>query len=221
MEHTAVREMQYKISEMTKFINVEAHVLRYWEEELQLPIKRNELGHRYYTEEDRELFLKVKQLKEKGVQLKGIRTMLDLYEDQSEREEQFIGNSPIRINIAEVSPVKKASQRKPTMQTGMTEMAEPTVSFMDDKEEKSYRLQMLLKSMIQEAIEESNAKLADDLRECMVKELDYQFRVASEEQEQYHREYIKQQEEYFQKLDEMIQRTGYGRKKKGTGWLKK
>lgn len=221
MEHTAVGEMQYKISEMTKFINVEAHVLRYWEEELQLPIKRNELGHRYYTEEDRELFLKVKQLKEKGVQLKGIRTMLDLYEDRSEREEHTIDNSPIRINIAEVSPVKKTTRRKPDMQTGMAEMSDATVAFMDDKEEKSYRLQMLLKGLIREAVEENNAKLADDLRECMVKELDYQFRVAGEEQEQYRREYTKQQEKYFQKLDEMIQRTGYGKKKKGTGWLKK
>lgn len=191
MEHTVVREMQYKISEMTKFINVEAHVLRYWEEELQLPIKRNELGHRYYTEEDKELFLKVKQLKEKGVQLKGIRTMLNLYDDKDEKEELVIGSSPIRINV------------------------------VDSKEEKSYRLQMLLKGLIQEAVEESNAKLTDDLRECLVKELDYQFRVASEEQEQYHREYRKQQEEYFQKLDEMIQRTGYGKKKKVSGWLKK
>ena len=41
MEHTVEKEKQYKISEMTKLINVEAHVLRYWEEELQLPIKRN------------------------------------------------------------------------------------------------------------------------------------------------------------------------------------
>ena len=221
MEHTAVRDMQYKISEMTKFINVEAHVLRYWEEELQLPIKRNELGHRYYTEEDRELFLKVKQLKEKGVQLKGIRTMLDLYEDRNEREEQLVEKSPIRISIAEVSPAKKVSQRKSPIQTEITEMADSTVVFMDDKEEKSYRLQMLLKGLIQEAVEESNAKLADDLRECLVKELDYQFRVASEEQEKYHREYAKQQDEYFRKLDEMIQRTGYGKKKKSSGWLKK
>ena len=51
-----VEEKQYKISEMTKKVRVEAHVLRYWEEELQLPIKRNNLGHRYYTEEDVERY---------------------------------------------------------------------------------------------------------------------------------------------------------------------
>ena len=70
-----VEEKQYKISEMTKLIKVEAHVLRYWEEELQLPIKRNNLGHRYYTQEDVERFLKVRDLKEKGIQLKGIRIL--------------------------------------------------------------------------------------------------------------------------------------------------
>ena len=40
------------ISDAAKQVKVESHVLRYWEEELHLPIKRNELGHRYYTKED-------------------------------------------------------------------------------------------------------------------------------------------------------------------------
>ena len=42
----------YYISEAAKLVQVETHVLRYWEEELQLPIKRNEMGHRYYTDQD-------------------------------------------------------------------------------------------------------------------------------------------------------------------------
>ena len=48
----------YYISEAAKKVQVESHVLRYWEEELKLPIKRNEMGHRYYTEQD------VRQLQE-------------------------------------------------------------------------------------------------------------------------------------------------------------
>ena len=40
------------ISDAAKQVKVESHVLRYWEEELHLPIKRNELGHRYYTKEE-------------------------------------------------------------------------------------------------------------------------------------------------------------------------
>ncbi len=35
---------------------VKSYVLRYWEDELDLHIGRNELGHRYYTGEDIQLF---------------------------------------------------------------------------------------------------------------------------------------------------------------------
>ena len=66
-------ETMYFISEAAKEVKVENHVLRYWEEELNLPVKRNEQGHRYYTKEDIERFIYIKQLKEEGLQLKAIR----------------------------------------------------------------------------------------------------------------------------------------------------
>ena len=50
-------EVHYMISEAAKRVNVETHVLRYWEEELSLSIGRTEMGHRYYTEDDIQLFL--------------------------------------------------------------------------------------------------------------------------------------------------------------------
>ncbi|MFQ9418980.1 MAG: MerR family transcriptional regulator [Lachnospiraceae bacterium] len=49
-------EVHYMISEAAKRVNVETHVLRYWEEELSLSIGRTEMGHRYYTEDDIQLF---------------------------------------------------------------------------------------------------------------------------------------------------------------------
>ena len=64
------------ISEAAKQVQVETHVLRYWEEELHLPIKRNDMGHRYYTMEDVAQFKEIKVLKEQGLQLKAIRTIL-------------------------------------------------------------------------------------------------------------------------------------------------
>ena len=65
------------ISEAAKQVEVETHVLRYWEEELQLPIKRNNMGHRYYTGEDVKRFREIKALKEEGLQLKAIRSILE------------------------------------------------------------------------------------------------------------------------------------------------
>ena len=64
------------ISDAAKEVEVESHVLRYWEEELRLPIKRNELGHRYYTQEDVERFKQIKVMKERGLQLKAIKMIL-------------------------------------------------------------------------------------------------------------------------------------------------
>lgn len=66
-------ERRYLISEVSQKTGLEAHVLRYWEEELGLEIPRNELGHRYYTSEHIELFNRVKEMKDKGYQLKAIR----------------------------------------------------------------------------------------------------------------------------------------------------
>ena len=66
----------YLISEASRKLSVEAHVLRYWEEELKLEIPRNELGHRYYTEKQLALFQRIKELKELGYQLKAIKTSL-------------------------------------------------------------------------------------------------------------------------------------------------
>ena len=63
-------EKTYLISDAAKRVQVESHVLRYWEEELKLPIKRNEMGHRYYTEDDIRRFQEVRDLKEQGLQLK-------------------------------------------------------------------------------------------------------------------------------------------------------
>lgn len=64
------------ISDAAALAGVETHVLRYWEEELDLTIPRNEMGHRYYTRENIQEFQKIKELKEKGYQLKAIRMIL-------------------------------------------------------------------------------------------------------------------------------------------------
>lgn len=69
-------ETRYPISEAAKLTQVDAHVLRYWEEELGLEIARNEMGHRYYTEKDIQTFLEIKELKKTGMQLRSIREKL-------------------------------------------------------------------------------------------------------------------------------------------------
>ena len=70
-------EVRYLISDASKKVDVESHVLRYWEDELELDIPRNDMGHRYYTEYHIRLFRQIKELKEKGYQLKAIKNALN------------------------------------------------------------------------------------------------------------------------------------------------
>lgn len=69
-------EVRYMISDASRIVQVEAHVLRYWEEELNLNVGRTELGHRYYTEKNIHEFMNIKELKERGLQLKAIKVLL-------------------------------------------------------------------------------------------------------------------------------------------------
>ena len=46
-----MEQVRYMISDAANIVQLEQHVLRYWEDELQLDIPRNEMGHRYYTDE--------------------------------------------------------------------------------------------------------------------------------------------------------------------------
>ena len=67
---------RYMISDAAKIVDVESHVLRYWEDELELPIERNEMGHRCYTEDNIRMFHHIKDLKEQGFQLKAIKVLI-------------------------------------------------------------------------------------------------------------------------------------------------
>ena len=69
-------DVHYMISEAAKQVGVESHVLRYWEEELNLPIGRTDMGHRHYTKEDIQLFCCIKELKNQGIQLKDLKGLI-------------------------------------------------------------------------------------------------------------------------------------------------
>ena len=58
------------ISDAARMVALEQHVLRYWEDELQLDIPRNEMGHRYYTDENIKEILRIKDLRERAINSK-------------------------------------------------------------------------------------------------------------------------------------------------------
>lgn len=176
MEQSLEQKTTYYISEAAKKVQVESHVLRYWEDELELPIRRNEMGHRYYTQEDIDTLQEIKRLKEEGLQLKAIKTVLSKGEDVIlNKSQKYV------ISLAKDNNVANK---------------EPDI----DKSEKAARLQYLLQHMITEAVKSANRELCTDVKESVLKELDYQFRMQEERDE----EHWKKEEEHYRKIDEMI-----------------
>ena len=210
-------EKIYMISDAAKQVQVESHVLRYWEEELQMPAKRNEMGHRYYTEEDIKQFRKIKELKEQGLQLKAIRHMLKsgnlqmvVMPQAPEEVEMDMGKRHVvMVKKGEFLPVNE----------------HPATVQEESREQKSLRLQQLLRDMIVEAVQSSNQELCREVKESLLKELDYQFRLQEEKEDIREEERIGRQEEHYRQIDELL-RTRSGKvhmdkKKMFEGWLKK
>ena len=186
------------ISDAAKQVKVESHVLRYWEEELHLPIKRNELGHRYYTKEDVERFKEIKGMKERGLQLKAIKMILkDGKLDVLPREEKEAPR--MAIELVDNPPAEQSQER---------------IATEDSREEKVKRLQWILQQMIREAVKENNQDLCRELKESMVKELDYQFRSREEREEERDRRLEQRSEAYYQKMDELLRKKSKGELRK-------
>ena len=190
------------ISDAARKVQVESHVLRYWEEELKLPIKRNEVGHRYYTDMDIERFIQIKNMKERGLQLKAIKMILkDGKLDVLPMEEDM------QINYAHEESSGMAIE---VVDKKEVRVAEET------KEEKAQRLQWLLKQLIKETLQENNRELSKEIRESVVKELDYQFRCQEERETERNKERDKRDEEYYQRMDDLLRKkAGRIRREKG------
>lgn len=200
------------ISDAAKEVAVESHVLRYWEEELRLPIKRNELGHRYYTEEDVARFKQIKGMKERGLQLKAIKMIL----------------KDGRLDVLPANETKESERRdtedgnstQPGLAIDIVERRAEPVS-EESKEDKSRRLQWLLQQLIRETLRENNGELCREIKESVVKELDYQFRMQEEREEIRDKRLEERDEEYYKKMDDLLRKkrktfSGFGKKKKGT-----
>ena len=97
-----MEKVRYMISDAANIVHVESHVLRYWEDELELNIPRNEMGHRYYTKENIAEFQRIKELKEQGYQLKAIRMIVHngLIEGLTAEAPLPVGQTPLSAGAA-------------------------------------------------------------------------------------------------------------------------
>lgn len=171
-----MEKVRYMISDAAALAGVETHVLRYWEDELDLTIPRNEMGHRYYTRENIQEFQKIKDLKEKGYQLKAIRAILHGETPESSA-------TPVHTASIPPTPVPAA----PALPSENEGSAAPLSA-----EERMGQFRELMSDIVGHAIAQNNEELSlsisQDVRETVLKEMNYLFREHADADEEHYRQ---------------------------------
>jgi DNA-binding transcriptional MerR regulator len=167
-----VEKVRYMISDAAGIVGVETHVLRYWEDELELTIPRNEMGHRYYTRENIQEFHRIKELKEKGYQLKAIRSILHT----GQMPEPPLADTRA-LTSATSTQVAAPQEPAPT----------PSVNTLS-AEERMAQFRELMSDIVGRAIAQNNDELSENIsqevRETVLKEMNYLFRAQEESDEE-------------------------------------
>lgn len=224
-------ETRYIISDAARMINVEPHVLRYWEEELAIEIPRNELGHRYYTEKEIHLFENIRDLKEKGFQLKAIRLIITtLNEDAPFGKKENAEDNMTEDELAAAAPEASREQgnnehHKPEAQIsdnektgGSEEKEKREEKGKEDKpvpvearpykvlsaEDKIKHFKIIMDGIVTEALQRNNVQLENTMISRVTDVVIQELGKVEERQEG-------QSERYYKLLDEAIrgrQRAG-------------
>ena len=158
-------EVHYMISEAAKRVNVETHVLRFWEEELSLSIGRTEMGHRYYTEDDIQLFCCIKELKEQGIQLKELKGLI-----------------PDMLRTRDKLKLQKEPKEDPTVSNSVSEEQLDMASNASLE-----KIQLQIEEIFQHAMLENNKILEESvsqsISQAIIKEMNYLFQAQDRQEE--------------------------------------
>ena len=185
-----MKETCYQIKEAAAKVGVESHVLRYWEEELKMDIHRNEMGHRYYTEKDIEVLSKVRDLKEKGLQLKAIRNYLEMRRQQITKER---GQTTVQTIVENM---EKQTDKK-ELQAAEKHEVVPVSQQILSNEEKMQQFQRLMNRIVGNAIQENNELIGKSAGEHAANAVVSQFQGMTKEQEE-------RAEARYRKLDQTL-----------------
>lgn len=180
-----MEKVRYMISDAARILALEQHVLRYWEEELDLNIPRNEMGHRYYTDENINELMRVKELRDQGYQLKAIRMYLKKERQIAKKEKEMALGEELDGFV--------------TLTTGKelglaSEMASETEMVSSENAKiKLEQFRVLMSEIVAQAMKENNELLTTHVEERILKEMNYLMQ-----------EHYQMEEEYYKKLDEAI-----------------
>ena len=211
-----MNDVRYMISEAAKLVDVEQHTLRYWEEELELDIPRNEMGHRYYRDKDIKVLKAVKAFKEKGYQLRAIKMIIpelevkDVYTpDEVEELQKTYDNQNLENETDEdiLAPLSINSNNI----TGEVD----SVINGDKSIDKLEQFRIIMKELVTEVLEDNNGNLVEAINEevsnSVIKEIDYLLRLKEE-----------REEERFQQFDRTLRQVQISREESAaSGFFKR
>ena len=194
-----MEKVRYMISDAANIVHVESHVLRYWEDELELNIPRNEMGHRYYTKENIAEFQRIKELKEQGYQLKAIRMIVHNgpIEGLTAEAPIPVGQAPLSAGAAAIpqpvqpvaaqpaavaQPVQPAAPQQLPVKT----TAESPQSILNNTD-KMAQFTELMTEIVGKALAANNEELGQSISEevgkQVIKEMNYLMREREEAEE--------------------------------------
>ena len=201
------------IKDATKKLGIEAHVLRYWEEELGLEIKRNSMGHRYYDEKDIRMFGEIKRLRDEGISLKEIRTSIERMKVKRVKEENNAEDAKDTGEIGNTSNIKVTNDiEEKKSEDGIMGGSEICVidksefdgELSTDKKEKdnivdfkSAQMQTLMNKIVANAFRENKSMLTNAIKSEITEDVMKQMDVIIREKEE-------REEARFRRLDESL-----------------
>lgn len=203
-----MEQVRYMISDAANIVAVESHVLRYWEDELELTVPRNEMGHRYYTQENVDQFLRIKQLKEEGYQLKAIKIILQQEKQAALHKEQPAAAEHVtKPHQVAAEPTAATAHVEKKVHLPEKKQPEPVaVPVQMSPQERMEQFQNLMTQIVRNAMTDNNKDLSKEIGtevgDRVLKEMNYLMRMQDE-----------QEEERFKKLDEAIRSHGKRQKK--------
>ncbi|MCD7826825.1 MAG: helix-turn-helix domain-containing protein [Clostridiaceae bacterium] len=186
-------EKRYSISDAARQLNVESHVLRYWELELGLHIARNSQGHRFYQQDDIELLRAIKDLKEQGFQLKAIKLILPDIKNVRQMNPQKLYrlreelNQQVQIDEASSGSGSHYGQVMPLHPQNRNVTSRYPSDNYESSEDKLRHFEAMMRKMIRTTVEdmerESEERICERITTKLMKEMDYLTRQKEELQE--------------------------------------
>lgn len=201
-------QVKYMISDASKIMRVESHVLRYWEEELCLDIPRNEQGHRYYTEKEMKMLQGIKTLKEQGFQLKSIKMVLPKIDEVEALDEEKRNKLCEELNES-LTAIDTVPQKEEVILKKDT-----------DEKLKMQQFQTIMNKLIANALKENNRELTETVTENIVKEMDYLMRMQEEREEEHYKKLDEALRERYPVNEEIAATEMKKKKRKGLFWRK-